>query len=397
MTSVREQDPAPMREAMVAELRQLNAITTDRVAAAFAAVPRHLFAGDEPLERVYHPDMPLVTKTAGDGTAISSLSAAHIQAVMLEQAEIQPGMRVLEVGSGGYNAALIAELVGLTGEVTTVDIDSDIVARAQAQLQAAGYPQVCIVRADAEYGVPDHAPFDLILVTVGAWDLPPAWVEQLVPTGRIVVPLRFAGITRLIAFDRSDTGLISHSYRLGGFVPMQGHGAHTESRIPVDEATALVFDGPAPDYDLPALRQSIRDPHIEFWPGVEFDYPDEIELFQVTHVEPLMPVMYADAALVDQGVLGPSTQYGVHALIRGGSFAYRAKRAGAQPDTFEVGVYAHGPDAARVAEQYGQVLSGWSRYARRGAARIAYIPVGGTVPAGWHAAKRHGTVVVTWP
>lgn len=397
MATVREPDPVAMREAMVAGLRDLDAITTDRVAAAFTAVPRHLFSGDEPLDRVYHPDTPLVTKVAADGAAMSSLSAAHIQAVMLEQAEAQPGMRVLEIGSGGFNAALLAELVGPTGRVTSVDIDADIIDRAHASLEAAGYPGVQLLRADAEYGVPDKAPFDLILVTVGAWDIPPAWIEQLAPAGRIVVPLRFAGITRLVAFDRTPRGLVSKSYRLGGFVAMQGDGAHTETRIPIDGETVFVIDGPAPAYDLPALRKAIHTPHAERWPGVVFDYPEEIELFQATAVTPLMPVLYASANLVEQGLLGRSTPYGVHTMVRGDSFAYRMKRAGVEPDTFEIGVYAHGPDAARVAEAYGEVLSGWSKYARRGAARIEYVPAGSAVSAGWQIAKRHGTVVVTWP
>jgi protein-L-isoaspartate(D-aspartate) O-methyltransferase len=175
MTSVRDQctqDPAVLRTAMVSALRGLDAIISDRVAAAFAAVPRHVFAVDEPLEEVYDTNTALVAKRGADGAALSSLSAAHIQAVMLEQAEIEPGMRVLEVGSGGCNAALIAELVGAEGSVTTVDIDQEIVARANAGLQASGYGQVRVVHADAEHGVPRYAPYDRIIVTVGAWDIP---------------------------------------------------------------------------------------------------------------------------------------------------------------------------------------------------------------------------------
>jgi protein-L-isoaspartate(D-aspartate) O-methyltransferase len=195
----RAQDPAVLRAAMVSDLRDMEAIASDAVAAAFGAVPRQVFAADEPLEAVYDANMPLVTKRGADGAALSSLSAAHIQAVMLEQAAIEPGTRVLEVGSGGYNAALIAELVGGDGSVTTVDIDADIVARARRCLQAAGYDQVQVLQADAEHGVPGHASYDRIIVTVGAWDIPPAWLDQLNERGRIVVPLRFAALTRCIA------------------------------------------------------------------------------------------------------------------------------------------------------------------------------------------------------
>jgi protein-L-isoaspartate(D-aspartate) O-methyltransferase len=96
---------------MVNALRDLDAITSDRIAAAFSAVPRHLFAPGEPLERVYDVNTTLAPKIGASGAELSVVSAAHIQACELGQAQIEPGMNVLEVGTGGYNAALIAELV----------------------------------------------------------------------------------------------------------------------------------------------------------------------------------------------------------------------------------------------------------------------------------------------
>src|SRR5262249_23692318 len=134
--------------------------------------------------------------------------------------------RVLEVGSGGYNAALLAELVGPSGQVTTIDIDPDITERARSLLDAAGYPRVNVVLADAEGGVPEHAPYDRILVTAGAWDIPQAWVDQLAGDGRLVVPLQVRGLSRTLSFERADGGLVSRSSRLFGFVPMQGAGEH---------------------------------------------------------------------------------------------------------------------------------------------------------------------------
>src|SRR5262249_26268829 len=112
-----------LREAMVGELCELNAVRSGRVTDAFRAVPRHLFAPGEPLEGAYAAKGTLLTKRDARGVAVSTVSAAHIQALMLEQAQVEAGMRVLEIGSGGYNAALLAELVGDAGEVTTVDID----------------------------------------------------------------------------------------------------------------------------------------------------------------------------------------------------------------------------------------------------------------------------------
>jgi len=157
---------------------------------AFGPPGRRARRGDGRTGACVGPSAPSGTWSA-HGVSISSVSAPWLQAMMLEQAQIRPGMRVLEVGSGGYNAALIAELVGACGEVTTVDIDSDVVDRARQCLAAAGYRQVNIVLADAEGGVPDHAPCDRVIVTAETWDIPPAWPGQLAEGGRLVVPLRF--------------------------------------------------------------------------------------------------------------------------------------------------------------------------------------------------------------
>ncbi len=116
-----------LREAMVRELREWGAIRSEPVEQAALTVPRHLFAPGEPIEAAYEPNKPLVVKRDEQGLALSSLSATHIQVVMLEQARPEPGMRVLEVGSGGYNAALIAEMVGESGTVVSLDIDAEIV------------------------------------------------------------------------------------------------------------------------------------------------------------------------------------------------------------------------------------------------------------------------------
>ncbi|BCJ58195.1 methyltransferase, FxLD system [Micromonospora endophytica] len=394
----RVQDPAVLRAAMVSELRE-DTIASEAVAAAFSVVPRHLFAPGEPLEVVYEANTPLVTKTGPDGTALSSVSAAHIQAVMLEQAEIEPGMRVLEIGSGGYNAALIAELVGAEGSVTSVDIDPEIAARARVCLRSAGYERVRVLQADAEYGVAEHAPYDRIIVTVGAWDIPPAWIEQLSERGRIVVPLRFAGLSRCIAFDRSGPGLVSHSYCLGGFVPMQGEGTFTETVVPINGEATLRLDGPDSGFDVPALRKAMHGPKIERWSGAAFDLPDELELFVVTSA-PQVPFLYASQQLVDHGVFTPAVTYGAAVLVEGGSFAYRTKRENEDTGGWESGVFAYGARAEAVAGRYVGLLRRWAaQYRRRGAARIEYIPTGGdgAAPVGWYAPKRHGVVAVSWP
>lgn len=389
-----------LRTAMVAELRELGAVQTEPVAAVLSTVPRHVFAPGEPLEKAYAANSAVVTKRDETGLAISSLSAAHIQAVMLEQAQLEPGMRVLEVGSGGYNAALIAELVGPTGQVTSVDIDPDIVARAKDCLAAAGYDQVKVVLADAENGVPDHAPFDRVIVTAGAWDLPPAWSDQLTEHGQIVVPFRVRGLTRTVVFERDGDHLASRDYRLCGFVPMQGIGAHTERRVPLDgDEVVLRIDEDQP-VDADSLKEALRSPRRELWSGVEFDQVDELDLWIGTHA-PAFGLLTAQDGPIERGLVAPSAKRAVPTLVRGGTFAYRTKRPIEGTDTFETGVYAHGPDAQGAAEEYVELLRTWDRDHRgRHGSRIEAYPAGTPsteLPQGCVVDKKHTRVVISWP
>lgn len=395
-------DAAALRQAMVAQLRDEGLITTEGVAAAMNAVPRHDFAPGEPLEKVYQTNTTLVPKIDAQGRQTSVVSASHIQAIQLEQADVRPGMSVLEIGSGGYNAALIAEVVGPTGSVTTVDIDADVIDRARAGLQRAGYEQVNVVHADAEHGVADHAPYDRIIVTVGAWDIPPVWLDQLTPDGRIVVPLRFAGITRLIAFDRTpDTAVLTAgNYRLGSFVPIQGDGAASEQLIAVTPDVGLRLDQNSElTFDVPALRKALNTPPVEGWSGAPFDMPDELELYLLT-AGPQMPMLHAAQAAIEQGVLNRTVRTGTPALVRGDTFAYRIKRE--NPETvsgFETGVLAHGPQAEQVGAELLNLIRAWAgRYYRRGAARITYRPNPADTSGltGWHTTKRHGVLAIDW-
>ncbi|MFI0484345.1 methyltransferase, FxLD system [Actinomadura sp. 9N215] len=400
MTTVRDsEDFSPaLRATMVNDLRAMGAITSDRVAHAVSTVPRHRFVPDQPLEAVYAADHAVVIKRDDQGTATSSLSSAHIQSVMLEQAEITPGMRVLEIGSGGYNAALIAELVGDDGAVVSVDIDPQIADRARACLNSVGYERVKVVVGDAEHGVPGEDAFDRIIVTAGAWDIPPAWRTQLAPAGRLVVPLRLKGITRSIAFETEGEELTSVSYRLSGFVPMQGDGQHHERVYPVGDhgSWGLRTDDDTFDIAASELRAALERPRLEQPSGTVFDLPDELELFLLAS-HPQMMMLHARPTLIEQRAFAASAGRGVPALVRGGSFAYRTKRENADVGGFETVVIAHGPAAEQVAAEYLGLLRCWARdHRRRGAATIRYIPVGHLAPTDGAISKRHGTVAITW-
>jgi protein-L-isoaspartate(D-aspartate) O-methyltransferase len=222
-----ERGAGELHRALVDMLVNRGLIQSPSVEAAFRAVSRHLFLPNEPIERAYADDA-IPTKVSG-GAAISSASQPAIVAIMLEQLELRPGHRVLEIGAGtGYNAALMAHIVGESGQVVTVDIDDDLVAGAREHLSAAGYPQVEVVHGDGAYGYPDAAPYDRIVLTVAASDLAPAWSEQLAADGRLLLPLRVKGdIQKVVAFEPRDGYMESISAQDGGFMPLRGSAAWT--------------------------------------------------------------------------------------------------------------------------------------------------------------------------
>ena len=136
-----------------------------------------------------------------------------------------PGHRVLEIGAGtGYNAAMLASLVGESGQVITIDIDEELAASAREHLAAAGFGHVRVLCGDGSLGCPDAAPYDRIIVTVGAWDIAPAWREQLAPHGRLLVPLAILGPSHqvTVAFEPADDHLESVSISPCVFMMSQG-------------------------------------------------------------------------------------------------------------------------------------------------------------------------------
>ncbi|WP_028808677.1 methyltransferase, FxLD system [Streptomyces canus] len=389
--------PDRLRAEMVRALRDQEAITSDSVAAAFAAVPRHQFAPEASLELVYDLHRIVPVKKDESGLNVSVMSAAHLQGVMLEQADVAPGMKVLEIGSGGVNAAYLQELVGRDGEVTTVDIDRDIVDRARLCLDEAGYRQVKTVLADGESGVPDGAPYDRIIVTAAAWDIPPSWLDGLTEKGRLVVPLTVCGTTRSIAFDRDGAGLLSRSYRLAHFVPMQGEGAAEERTVLLREGVVVQTDDVRVPLNAQALNHALDTPQVVRWSGAAWDLPDELDLY-LTFNLPRAVRLHAAKELVERGLMAPAAQFGVPALVSEDSIAYRTRRDNEATGGFESGVIAHGPQAEALADQYAELLRHWAEHhRRRGAATFRYLPGPAPSPLPQDAVlRRHGIVIATW-
>ncbi len=174
---------------MIDRLRSSGILTTGAVERALAAVPRHRFIEGVGIDEAY-ADVAVIVKTDEFGRAISSASQPTMVTAMLEMCQLQPGHRVLEIGTGtGYNAALVSHIVGETGRVVSVELDAELAASARTRLAELGYGAVEVVTGDGANGHPGGAPYECVIVTTGAHDVAPAWVDQLVPGGRLVVPV----------------------------------------------------------------------------------------------------------------------------------------------------------------------------------------------------------------
>lgn len=250
-----------LRQELLDYIRGHGAATDPLVAEALRTVPRHLFLPDLSPGVAYR-DEPIVTKRDADGRPISSSSQPMIMALMLDQLGAKRGQRVLEIGAGtGFNAALLATIVGAKGAVTSVDLDADTVERARENLDAAGLPQVNVVAGDGALGRPDGAPYHRIIASVGVWDLAPAWLDQLTPNGRIVVPLDLNGVQRSVAFERDGDHWTSRSAVLCGFMRMRGAFAGPERTYVLDPATDLTLSLPvAREVDGDALTEVLEEP-----------------------------------------------------------------------------------------------------------------------------------------
>lgn len=222
-------DAKALREELVTHLKAQLHIRDPRILAAFRTVPRHRFVAHVSIEEAYR-DRAISTKQLDSGVSISSSSQPAMMALMLQQLDLKPGHRVMEIGAGtGYNAAVMAHLVGSHGHVVTIDVDEDIVTNARQHLAATGVKNVEVIRGDGGQGFADGAPFDRIILTVGTWDIAPAWREQLAPNGRLVLPLAVGGPQLAIAFQAQDGRLVSQSAHYCEFMRLRGTYAGPET------------------------------------------------------------------------------------------------------------------------------------------------------------------------
>ncbi|RSM80870.1 methyltransferase, FxLD system [Kibdelosporangium aridum] len=376
-----------LRAQLTDRLVKDGTIRTDAVEAAFRQVPRHLFLPDVELAEAY-ADEPVYTKHEGEGTRISAASQPKIVAMMLEQLGIQPGERLLEIGAAtGYNAALMATLAGSAGHVTTIDIDEDLVVGARDHLAAAGIDNVEAVAADGALGRPEMAPFDRIIATVGAHEVPATWLAQLAPGGRLVAPVRLRGCaSRSIVFECDKSGWSSLGSEMAVFMPLRGLGDDarrvldlTGTGLTAGDVTLQTHKDNNHATNPDTLAGVFDTASHEVWTGVHFVPMESFEwldLWLACHLpNPLMRMEVAPTAK-DSGLVRPMfPTVAMATSTADGSLAYLTIRpAEPAPDggrRYEVGVIGHGCGGQELAEQVATEIATWDQGFRSRTVRFA--------------------------
>lgn len=194
------QDHAAAREAMVERQIKARGITAHAVLDAMRMVPRHLFVSVDQMQHAYE-DRPLPIGMN------QTISQPYIVALMIEAAEIDSDSNILEIGAGsGYAAAIIGRIAR---NLVAVERHETLAAEAAHRLASLGYHNVDIVVGDGMAGWPAKAPYDAILVSAAGASVPPALYTQLMPGGRLVIPVgRGHGGQALKLYRRIDDGEI---------------------------------------------------------------------------------------------------------------------------------------------------------------------------------------------
>ncbi|WP_331735579.1 methyltransferase, FxLD system (plasmid) [Streptomyces sp. NBC_01166] len=378
-----------------------------RVQTALRQVPRHRFIPEAPLETAYDDDLAVVTLREGPGTAVSSVSAAWLQADMIEQLRLKPGMTVLEVGAGGYNAELLAHVLGPRGRVVTVDVDPYVVHRTRRLCAEAGSGQVTAVLGDGGLGAPGHVPpggFAGVMITHNAADIAPAWREQLAEGARLVVPLAIGGYTRSLTLVRCRDTLVAEHWTYCGFVQDRGAAARTIPSVQLADGKVVIRwedGGPGPG-DTAGLEEALLGPRHELTTGLVVQGAFNFETLQV-YAATTLPRFCRLTAPEGSTLVA---QQDAAALMADGSLAYlthRKVKDASHPDgrLTEFFIHAYGPAADTLARRFVDCVHTWDQEVREsGYPPMTVHPAGtpdGELPRGDVFDKPSARMVFRWP
>lgn len=215
-------------------------IRSTKLEGAFRNVPRHMFVPNVSIEEAYQ-NKPISTKRNTKLGSISSASAPGLVAQMIELLDIKEGENILEIGAGtGFNAALIGYIVGEKGNVVTIDLDQDIVDKARENISKLGLKNIAVICRNGIHGDEAHAPYEKIILTVGAPDISSKLFNQLKEGGLLVIPLELSELESLynnqpvIVFRKHKNHLVSEKIIRSGFMRMR-------SSIPINTSNLHTF------------------------------------------------------------------------------------------------------------------------------------------------------------
>lgn len=386
--------------------RLVDAILAERrvpatVERAMRTVPRDVFLPGLDLESAYTDQAVTIKDNPGKPLPLSCASVPSVVAMMLEQLGARTADDVLEIGAGtGYNAALLAELVA-HGSVTTVDIDPDVALHARTRLNATGYEHVTVIERDGLLGAPENAPYDGIIATVGVWDIPATWWDQLKDGGRLVLPLRWRGQTRSVALTRHGNALVSQGMELCGFVPIIGQNGEKTSPLNADDTIRVHYDEDQ-DVDPDGLAATLQTgkPALEVPSAqrVGGEEPfDGVWLRTTAGDDRVCRLEVTPQALQHELLRRPAIPVRSPAIVEGNSLAYLTiTREGTHAERpFRLGAAAYGPQAEELARDLVAHIDAWGSD-RLTVPRMTITPAADAATAGHVITKPESRITLTY-
>jgi len=311
----------PYADALVAALKSEGKLSSPLVEAAFKEVPRHPFIDhfyllerkDRRMQwqqvqhstvqntdawlRAVYANQPVVTAFDEYNTPTSSSSSPDAMAFMLEASELGPDLRVLEIGTGtGYNAALLAHIVGDPHNIFTVEIDAALARRAQRILDQVAGEGITVYAGDGLRGYAPGAPYDRLIATGSYHKVPLDWLDQLQPGGILVMNLRgHLGACAFLKVVKADPKRTAHGTFLAGSDFMELRDAQTPSYRVTDLVVRYL--------GRPAVAQRLFT-SAEFDPALLWDHRLEFLLqlsfpemyFSSVQVDPMCPCLIDTAS-----------------------------------------------------------------------------------------------------
>lgn len=396
-----------LRADMSDQLSSRKVIRTPAVEEAFRRTPRHLFIPDVPLDQAYD-NKPVYTKTAEGGVCISAASQPGMVAVMLEQLEAQPGEQILEIGAGtGYNAALMAAIVGETGRIVSIDVDSDLVDGAREHLAAVGVKNVEVILGDGVLGHPERAlrPGDRDRRSVRDADRVAGAARPKRAPGRAASPARHRlPQHRLRARARR---LAQRAQHPGGLHAVARHRRRRTAHRRADPGGRRDVAGPqGPGGRRP--RPGRRAGHRAAREVDRCDLPTGGAVrvdgtVAVLHLANPLMRMNVEPTATEHGQVTPMFPWGSMATTRDADLAYLTTRPAPPAEDggklYEVGVIGHGPSGHDLAELVAQQVQTWDADCRSRSVRfeIPDSPVTADPAAGRFVLERpHHPITVIW-